>query len=84
MADHTAPVGTKHDPEKSEQARVGGILVSEEVADGDVINVSGHKQELERIFDPLSAVSLAVTTGNVWPALGGTIVSIIDQQVCDW
>ena len=42
--------------------------------DGEIINVSGHKQEVERIFDPLSAVSLAVGSGNVWPALAGSIV----------
>lgn len=49
--------------------------VVENAHDGEVINASGHKQELERIFDPLSAISLAVASGNVWPALAGSIVS---------
>lgn len=51
--------------------------------DHDVINVSGHKQELERIFDPLSTISLAITSGNVWPSLAGSIVSHIinDLQI---
>lgn len=75
MADHTGRDGEKHDPEKTDGTRVGGVLIPD-VNEGDVINVSGHKQELERIFDPLSAISYAVTTGNVWPALGGTIVRV--------
>lgn len=60
----------KKPQEASDAAAVPGI---EDAHDGDVmINVSGHKQELDRIFDPLSAVSLAVASGNVWPALAGS------------
>ena len=42
---------------------------------GEVINASGHKQELERQFGLLSICSIGITTGNVWAALGGSIVS---------
>lgn len=42
---------------------------------GEVINASGHKQELERQFSLLSICSIGITTGNVWAALGGSIVS---------
>lgn len=41
---------------------------------GEVINASGHKQELERQFGLLSICSIGITTGNVWAALGGSIV----------
>lgn len=41
----------------------------------DVLNASGHKQELERNFNLLSICSIGITTGNVWAALGGSIVS---------
>jgi hypothetical protein len=41
---------------------------------GEVLNVSGHKQELERQFSLLSICSIGITTGNVWAALGGSIV----------
>ncbi|KAJ4985409.1 amino acid permease [Stagonosporopsis vannaccii] len=41
---------------------------------GEVINASGHKQELERQFSLLSICSIGITTGNVWAALGGSIV----------
>lgn len=38
------------------------------------VNVSGHKQELQRNFDLLSLCGMGLTSGNVWMALGGTIV----------
>jgi amino acid transporter len=41
---------------------------------GEVFNASGHKQELERQFSLLSICSIGITTGNVWAALGGSIV----------
>jgi choline transport protein len=43
---------------------------------GEVFNASGHKQELERQFSLLSICSIGITTGNVWAALGGSIVSL--------
>ena len=41
---------------------------------GEVLNASGHKQELDRQFNLLSICSIGITTGNVWAALGGSIV----------
>ena len=41
---------------------------------GIVLNASGHKQELQRHFSLLSICSIGITTGNVWAALGGSIV----------
>lgn len=40
---------------------------------GEVLNASGHKQELERNFSLLSMCAIGITTGNVWAALGGSI-----------
>ena len=40
---------------------------------GEVLNASGHKQELERNFSLLSICAIGITTGNVWAALGGSI-----------
>lgn len=48
----------------------------EDKADGDVVNASGHKQELQRNFGLLSICAIAVTTGNTWIAQGGSVVSI--------
>ena len=45
-------------------------------ADG-LINASGHKQELDRNFNIISIISYAITSGNCWVSLGGTIVRIL-------
>lgn len=41
---------------------------------GELINASGHVQELERNFSLLSICAVAVTTGNTWIAQGGSVV----------
>jgi hypothetical protein len=45
-----------------------------DVGHGEIINESGHVQELDRQFSLLSICSIGITTGNVWAALGGSIV----------
>ncbi|CAI7565230.1 unnamed protein product [Penicillium bialowiezense] len=42
--------------------------------DGELVNASGHRQELERNFSLLSICAVAVTTGNTWIAQGGSVV----------
>ncbi|OAX83895.1 hypothetical protein ACJ72_01741 [Emergomyces africanus] len=39
----------------------------------EVVNASGHKQELERNFSLLSICAIGITTGNSWTAMGGSI-----------
>lgn len=54
----------------------GSVVSSSEAHTLDApLNVSGHKQELERNFGLLSVCSLGITSGNTWIALGGTVVS---------
>ena len=52
-----------------------------EVFEGDLteisINASGHKQELDRNFSFFAICGLAVTSGNVWVALGGSLTVAI-------
>jgi choline transport protein len=50
------------------------LEADDSVGVGEVLNASGHKQELERQFSLLSICSIGITTGNVWAALGGSIV----------
>jgi len=38
------------------------------------INASGHTQQLHRNFGLLSTCGLALTAGNTWLALGGSVV----------
>ena len=40
------------------------------------INPSGHRQELQRNFNLLALCGVAITTGNSWVAIGGTIVRL--------
>ena len=41
------------------------------------INASGHKQELDRNFSFFAICGLAITSGNVWVALGGSLTVAI-------
>ena len=60
--------------EKQEQAIGYFGEYSEDPTIEAPINASGHLQELDRNFSLLSLCGLAVTTGNTWLALGGSIV----------
>jgi hypothetical protein len=54
-------------------------LASEEVQSGeisDLVNTSGHKQELDRNFGLWSICSISVCTDNAWAAGGGSLVSL--------
>jgi amino acid transporter len=46
---------------------------------GELINASGHVQELERNFSLLSICAIAVTTGNTWIAQGGSVVTALSN-----
>lgn len=58
--------------------------VEDNMGVGEVINASGHVQELERQFSLLSICAIGISTGNVWAALGGSIVchlSLANPQI---
>lgn len=42
----------------------------------EVVNVGGHKQELDRNFSLLSVSAVGIVNGNTWAALGGSIVGL--------
>jgi hypothetical protein len=48
--------------------------LAEDQRSEEVVNASGHKQELQRNFSLLSICAIAVTTGNTWIAQGGSVV----------
>jgi len=41
---------------------------------GELVNASGHAQELERNFSLLNICAVGITTGNTWVAIGGSVV----------
>jgi choline transport protein len=44
---------------------------------GELINASGHIQELDRNFNLLTLAGVGLVVGNVWPAVGGSILVAI-------
>ena len=42
----------------------------------EIVNVGGHKQELDRNFSLLSISAVGIVNGNCWAALGGSIVGL--------
>lgn len=44
-----------------------------------LINASGHTQEVPRSFGLISLAGVGITVGNVWPAIGGTILVAISN-----
>ena len=58
-------------PRKSKDLVEAGILVENEP--GEVVNASGHRDQLQRQYGLLSICGLALTIDNAWVALGGSI-----------
>ena len=52
--------------------------------EGALINASGHREQLERNFSVWSIIAYAITAGNTWVSLGGTIVRTpFGGPICD-
>lgn len=58
---------------EEKESEVAKAPIIEEIA----INPSGHCQELDRNFSLLSLCGLAISSGNVWIALGGSVTVAI-------
>lgn len=64
-----------HDPEKID----GVDRRTSIVQGGEVINASGHRDQLQRHYGLLSICGLALTIDNAWVALGGSIAVSINN-----
>lgn len=51
--------------------RVSQAGEAEGPVEGEMINASGHVQELEKNFSFISLVAVGITVGDVWPATAG-------------
>jgi len=49
---------------------------SQVLESGELVNASGHVQELDRNFSLLNICAVGITTGNTWVAIGGSVVSL--------
>ena len=47
--------------------------VSVVASTGEIVNASGHRDQLKRHYNVLSICGLALTIDNAWVALGGSI-----------
>lgn len=59
--------------------KVQASPVAEEKPQEELVNASGHKQEVERNFSLLSICAIAVTTGNTWIAQGGSVATALSN-----
>ena len=67
----------RHDPEKSmddSDRRPSAIVTA-----GEIVNASGHRDQLQRQYNLLSICGLALTIDNAWVALAGSIAISISQ-----
>lgn len=60
------------------EKNVAGEPYAEEQV-GEMINASGHRQEVERNFSLISLCAIAVTTGNTWIAMGGSVSTALSN-----
>lgn len=79
MADKELQTTTSHEvASQSNEASSQESPKHEQVAaDGGLINASGHVQELNRNFSLISLAGVGLSVGNVWPAIGGSILVAI-------
>ena len=55
--------------------KIASATVGYPTPEDGLINASGHREQLDRNFNLISICSYAITAGNSWVSLGGTIVS---------
>lgn len=70
---------TEHLSQESQEKMQTVEATTEERSTGELINPSGHRQELERNFSLLSICAVAVTTGNTWIAQGGSVTTALSN-----
>lgn len=63
--------------EKTETGPNDDLTHTHEGEISDLVNASGHVQELDRNFSLLAAAGVGLVVGNVWPAVGGSILVAI-------
>lgn len=54
-------------------------LASSEITEVELINPSGHRQEVHRNWSLWSALAVGIVSGNCWTALAGTLTVAISN-----
>lgn len=63
-------------PDIPEKLRSPTTESAEDKHPTELVNASGHRQELQRNFGLISICAIAITTGNTWIAQGGSVVRL--------
>lgn len=66
-----------HDDDTKKRDDARSSIAHAKAAHTGLINASGHVQELARNFNLLSLAGVGLVVGNVWPAIGGSILVAI-------
>ena len=69
---------------KEDTGKVDGALSSRDdgevsIREGEIINASGHRDQLKRHYGLLSICGLALTVDNAWIALGTSLTVAISK-----
>ena len=72
----TCPAMEAAEARKSVDNTVASVSETDSGANNK-LNASGHVQEVARNFNLLSLAGVGLTVGNVWPAVGGSILVAI-------
>lgn len=68
----------KIEHDEKDRSRSAALDATGENGNGnELLNASGHVQELSRNFNLVSLAGVGLVTGNVWPAIGGSILVAI-------
>ncbi|KIW56965.1 hypothetical protein PV05_05576 [Exophiala xenobiotica] len=71
------PITNKKDSSGIGKESIASTEQEHDHSKGVLVNASGHVQELDRQFNLVSLAGAGLVTGNVWPALGGSILVAI-------
>lgn len=63
------------DPKTDEEKTQAPAIQDGDLGVGDIINVSGHPQELDRQLGFWSICAISIVADNAWAAGGGTLVN---------
>lgn len=75
MADKELHQSTSHEVSSQETPKDQAVRPGS----SGLVNASGHVQELNRNFSLWSLAGVGLSVGNVWPAIGGSILVAISN-----
>ena len=66
-------------PENLEESKMPSVESASDEHPEELINASGHRQEVQRNFSLISICAVSITTGNTWIAQGGSVTTALSN-----